>query len=435
MSIGYITKKVLNMDNNVFSLNYDKTDPIKPIMKLMFMSLVKNRYSSKFTMLKETIMSFLQFSREEFINHFCKIQKTYYAFSRLAFIYKYKKSSMSVTTDIGLNDIAINDKNVLCIFHFNSRYLFNVNDLIKIINTSLTNSYMLFSQPVMSKNPYNNLPFTKSNLYNIYFFIKSNTNIYNELFFKFFHCNFNLSLFYQKYEYLLREYIIENFIKNSTEDVLIQEIKRMINSYNKKHKKKILIHDEFPKKSLIKIMKPYLLLHLKCYYSLIPIIKTNSSVILNNKLKKFQKFNPVFGRKTFKLGFKWITLFKRQSYIKSIVFLDKHIPFNHNDDEDFLKNHTYYDEIYNNDDNEETNYLVSVGIHIYNQNQVNEEEDANDDEEDANDDEEEVNDEEEANDANDEEEDADEDEEDHHIENNNNYDDYDDYDDDSDSVS
>jgi len=431
MSIGYITKKVLNMDNNVFSLNYDKTDPIKPIMKLMFMSLVKNRYSSKFTMLKETIMSFLQFSREEFINHFCKIQKTYYAFSRLAFLYKYKKSSMSVTTDIGLNDIAIHDKNVLCIFHFNSRYLFNVNDLIKIINTSLTNSYMLFSQPVMSKNPYNNLPFNKSNLYNIYFFIKSNTNIYNELFFKFFHCNFNLSLFYQKYEYLLREYIIENFIKNSTEDVLIQEIKRMINSYNKKHKKKILIHDEFPKKSLIKIMKPYLLLHLKCYYSLIPIIKTNSSVILNNKLKKFQKFNPVFGRKTFKLGFKWITLFKRQSYIKSIVFLDKHIPFNRNDDEDFLKNHTYYDEIYNNDDNdnEETNYLVSVGIHIYNQNQVNEEEEVNE-EEDANDDEEEANDDEEE--ANDEEE---EEEEDHHIENNNNYDDVDDDDDDSDSVS
>jgi hypothetical protein len=362
MSISYITNKVLNMDNNVFSLNYDKSHPIKPVMQLLFMSLVKNRYKSKFIMLRETLSSFLKFSRQEFINHFCKIQKTYNAFSRLAFIYKYKKSSMSVTTDIGLNDITINDKNVVCIYHVNSRYLFNVNDLIKIINTSLTNSYMFFSQPLMSKNPYNNLPFTKSNLYNIYLFIKFNTNIYNDLFFKFFHCNFSLPSFYHKYEYLLREYILEIFIKNSREDILAHEIQRMISIYNKKTSKKILIHDEFPKKKLITIMKPYLLLYLKCYYSLIPSVKNNSNVLLNSRLKKFQKFNPKFGRKIFKLGFKWETGFKRKSYIKGVEFLDEHIQFNINYDIDFLENHTYYNEINNSenddDDNIETQFTV-----------------------------------------------------------------------------
>ena len=66
-TIGYITNKVLNIDNNVFSLNYDKRDPIKPIMQLVFMSLVNNRYNSKFIMLKETLISFLKFSRSEFI--------------------------------------------------------------------------------------------------------------------------------------------------------------------------------------------------------------------------------------------------------------------------------------------------------------------------------------------------------------------------------
>jgi len=146
-TIGYITNKLLNMDNNVFSLNYDKSDPIKPLMKLVFSSLVNNVHKGKFIMFKESLISFLNFSREEFINLFCKIQKTYYAFSRLAFIYKYKKSAMSVTTDIGLNDITINDKNILCIYNVNSRYLFNINDLLKIITTSLTNSYMFFSQP------------------------------------------------------------------------------------------------------------------------------------------------------------------------------------------------------------------------------------------------------------------------------------------------
>ena len=346
-TISYITNKVLNMDNNVFSLNYDKNDPIKPIFQLVFMSLVNNRYNSKFIMLKQTLCSFLKFSRDEFIDLFCKIQKTYHSFSRLAFIYKYKKSAMSVTTDIGLNDITINDKNILCIYHVNSRYLFNINDLLKIITMSITNSYMFFSQPLPSKNPYNNLPFTKSNLYNMYLFLKFKTNIYNDLFVKFFHCDFNLTTFYHKYEYLLRQYILDNFIKNSTEDVLIQEIKKMINNFNKKTTKKITVNDEFPKKRLIKIMKPYFALYLQSCYSFVPIIKNNATILLNSKLKKFQKFNPKFGRKIYKLEFKCIENFKRKSYIKSVQFLDNHIAFNCDEETNFLTNHTYYNEIDN----------------------------------------------------------------------------------------
>jgi hypothetical protein len=361
-TICYITNKVLHMDNNVFSINYDKSDPIKPMMQLVFMSLENNRYKNKFIMFRETQNSFLQFSREEFINYFCKIQKTYYAFSRLAFIYKYKKSSMSVTTDIGLNDIKINDKNVMCIYHFNSRYLFNINDLLKIINTSLTNSYTLFSQPLPSKNPYNNLPFTKSNLYNIYLFLKFKTNIYNDLFIKFFQCDFNLTTFYHKYEHVLRDYIINNYIKNSSQDVLIQEIKKMIKIFNNKTNKNILIDDEFPKNRLVKIMKPYLLLYLQSYYSLVPIIKNNANILLNRKLKNFQKFNPQFGKKLYKLGFKSTPNFKRKSYIKSVEFMDKHIPFNSDEESNFLTNHTYYNEI------DTTEYIVTVEIN-YNNNE------------------------------------------------------------------
>ena len=358
-TISYITNKILNMDNNVFSLNYDKSDPVKPMMQLVFMSLVNNRYNSKFIMLKETLISFLKFSRDEFIDFFCKIQKTYHTFSRLAFIYKYKKSAMSVTTDIGLNDITVNDKNVICIYHVNSRYLFNINDLLKIINISITNSYMFFSQPLPSKNPYNNLPFTKSNLYNIYLFLKFKTNIYNDLFIKFFHCDFNLTTFYHKYEYLLREYILCNFIKNSTEDVVIQEIKKMISLFNKKTTKKILIDDEFPKKRLIKIMKPYLMLYLQSYFSFVPIIKNNAIFLLNSKLKKFQKFNPKFGRKIYKLGFKNYPNFKRKSYIKSVEFLDNHIAFNHEEETNFLTNHISYNEI---NTEEEAQFTVTYQI-------------------------------------------------------------------------
>ena len=269
---------------------------------------------------------------------------------------------------------------------------------------------MFFSQPLPSKNPYNNLPFTKSNLYNIYFFFKFKTNIYNDLFIKFFNCNFNLTTFYHKYEYLLREHILDNFVKNSTEDVLIQEIKKMINLFNKKTTKKILINDEFPKKRLIKIMKPYLMLYLQSYYSFVPIIKNNAIVLLNSKLKKFQKFNPKFGRKIFKLGFKCYANFKRKSYLKSVEFLDNHIAFNCDEETNFLTNHTYYNEI----DNSIEQNVIQVTYMT-----VEEAEDEEDEDDDIND------------------EDEEDEENDNYNDNNNNYDndDDDDDDDDDDSVS
>ena len=34
-AICYITQKVMNIDNNIFSLKYDKSDPIKPLMKML----------------------------------------------------------------------------------------------------------------------------------------------------------------------------------------------------------------------------------------------------------------------------------------------------------------------------------------------------------------------------------------------------------------
>ena len=133
----------------------------------------------------------------------------------------------------------------------------------------------------------------------------------------------------------------------------------MISLFNKKTTKKILIDDEFPKKRLIKIMKPYLMLYLQSYFSFVPIIKNNAIFLLNSKLKKFQKFNPKFGRKIYKLGFKNYPNFKRKSYIKSVEFLDNHIAFNHEEETNFLTNHISYNEI---NTEEEAQFTVTYQI-------------------------------------------------------------------------
>ena len=42
MTINYITNKIINTDNNIFSLNYDNSDKIDTIFKILFYSLVNN---------------------------------------------------------------------------------------------------------------------------------------------------------------------------------------------------------------------------------------------------------------------------------------------------------------------------------------------------------------------------------------------------------
>jgi len=300
---------------------------------------------------------FLKDDQKEVVeNYFCMIQKTYIGFQRLAYLYKYKKCKTVVETDMGLNTIQQHDKNIISICQNESIYLFNILDLIKIIDTSLTNSHMFFSEPLTIKNPYNNLCLNKSTLYNIYFYIKFNTHIYADLFFKFFQTNFNLHIFGNKYEYLLREYSIENYVNKSPTNVLYKEIIRMIDNFNKNYisdNQKIIIDENFPKDRLIKIMRPYLLLSFTSIYSLITIDRFQLKLQLKKKLIAFKKFNPLFGRKMIKLGYKYYINFKRRQYMVGFKFNEKHIVFDEVDT-NFLSSHSNIPvDFYANEDNSE----------------------------------------------------------------------------------
>jgi hypothetical protein len=281
--------------------------------------------------------------------------------NRFVYNYKYKKSKIVVNTDIGLNELNESDKNVICIFDGDSRYLFNINDLIKIINNSLTNSYMFFSEPKSIKNPYNNLPFKKSILYNIYLFTRYKTDKYSELLFKFFDCDFNLSIFKFKNEYLLRDYSIQNYVYNSPSVVIEYEIRNMIKEFNKYCKKiriksVIIIHADFPKDKLIQIMKPYLLLFYKSQYSFHPETKILYVKIFVKSLIKFYKFNPQFGRKFYKVLYKTDKNFKKKIKGSKLYFNDNFVRFNNIEQQNntFLLDHLNCQEIsygFTSDDN------------------------------------------------------------------------------------
>jgi len=352
-TLSLIINSVLNLNNNIFFKNY-KPDNIDLSFKILFTSILNKNLTikDKFIFLKESLENFfIKDKKEEFIEYFYKVQKTYKTFNRFAYSYKYKRAQIVVNTDMGLNEINENDKNVICIFHNNSKYLFLINDLIKIINSSLTNSYMFFSEPKCIKNPYDNLPFNKSNLYNIYFFIKFKTSCRGELVFKFFQSNFKLNLFKFKNEPILRDYIIENFVYKSPSDTLVTEIKTMIKNFNRecllsRKENRIVIDKEFPNDTLIKIMRPYLLLYCISQYGYLEHTRDTSHIILKKKLLEFNNFNPQFGRKRYKILTRVTNDFKRKICGKILEFNDAHIEFTKKYNDDFLIDHLTYDENY-----------------------------------------------------------------------------------------
>ena len=138
-----------------------------------------------------------------------------------------------------------------------------------------------------------------------------------------------MGLFKMNNEYLLRAHSIKNYVYKSTNDRLIEEIKRLIDFYNDNNKNnKILIDTDFPINKLIKIFQPYLLIHFKSLFGYLEIHRIDASNELIWRLKKFNRFNPQFGRKLYK----FITInkprFKQKLIIDCFEFNDKCTPFN-----------------------------------------------------------------------------------------------------------
>jgi hypothetical protein len=393
-----LVEKITNPLNNIFlknPYNIDSTIVIAFFVYPNYKILNTNgdintnnlpEYKKKFIFLKESFEIFLikgnDTKKNEFLDCFNKIQRLYHTLKRFIYKYKYKKSKLVVNTDMELNEIYETDKNVICIYQNNSRYLFKLFDLFKIINMALSNSYEFFAEPLCIKNPYNNIPFEKNILYYIHYFITEKTNIrfklsQTELFLKFHSCHFNLTTFLNSYEYLLREYTINNHVKNSLTEIAYIETMIMLNCFNKNKPiaNRINIDKNFPKNKLVNIFKPYLNLYNHGKYILVPHLKKKNLFELNIKLIRFQKFNPIFGR------FKY--LYERvinKGKIKMVKIGEeyncKHINFEEDNTNNFLKDHLVYKY-----KNYTHNLFITSIIPEYDTDDDDEYEDSNDDNE------------------------------------------------------
>jgi hypothetical protein len=340
-----VVNKIINTDFN--NNNNSKNNELiyQNNIIVLFLTFLRDNYRNiplKWKYVKN-ILNNIFISKDHkdiFINTFGKIQKIFLSLNKFLYIYKFNKSKIVIDEDLYLNKINIHDKNTICIYQHNSRYLFVISDIINIINTALKNSSNFFSNPLSIKNPYSNLYFNKSTLYNIYFKIKHYNCLVPDLIHRFFLVNFNLKNFEELNECLLREYAIRNFIDNhSNMSSVYDDIFNMINSVFLYTKKKINIHPEFPKKELISIMKPYLCLYYESMYSLTVTKKYTARVTLTNKLRNFYDYNPLFGRKKMEI------LYKNKK-TETVFHFDKvHVNFTLHEN-DFINNHLHISPIY-----------------------------------------------------------------------------------------
>jgi hypothetical protein len=237
--------------------------------------------------------------KEKMFNIFTKTQKHYNAFSRLAHCYKIKKNNYIVTNDLMMNKLDPNNKLTFILVEDKCNYLFNINELINIIDTAIGNTQHFFSEPLTPLNPYNNREFTTATLYNIYFQMKQNQRVISLLFHCFFLENFDKNVFSEEHEAIIRENAIKKYIFNSPYTLLYTSVIYMLQ--NNKYTVNLSIHENFPKSLLVDIFRPFLFHYYIINYYIKNTTKIyNSKKILYLKLKKFYEYNPLFGREIIK---------------------------------------------------------------------------------------------------------------------------------------
>lgn len=297
-----------DMDKNIVS---NKVEPnIKSIYTVV---------SSKYEFLKKNINTFMKFIIDDFIDLFSDAQKHYFAFARFANIWKYKRSSVQIDHDLYMTPLERTNRNVFALLQQSKIYLFTSANLVNSICTSLSNCPDFFVDPLVIKNPYNNIPLNKSDLYNIYFFLKHSPIIMPILFHNYFLTDFDLHKFTIENENTIKHMAFKSYIRNASTSTLYVSSINMLKRYNKK----IVIDKDFPKEVLVNIMRPYLLLYYVVEYSSEEYRIIDAELLLKYKLKKLYKHNIAFGRKIVKLkrvGFST----RRQRYIE---FSDNHPTF------------------------------------------------------------------------------------------------------------
>ena len=223
-------------------------------------------------------------------------------------------------------------KQSIWLFENGFRFQFNVRDLLNIVLSSLSSCFYMFETAKLPKNPFTNTKLTLFQLHLIYIRLcemKIKIPLMFELFYK---SNFILKKFKRDNSRFLAMCAIETHYRKdvvATKERVI-DVLEMINDFCNPFMK-IRFHKHFPMQKIYDVFRPYLILRTKwvafqCF---------DSKEKLENGLKIFNMYNPMFGHKYFVNG--------------NAGFDDRHISFGD------LFNSKFYDE--------NTQSMIEVATH------------------------------------------------------------------------
>ena len=296
-----------------------------------------NSEISPFSILKQMLQN--QFIDEPIYTHiiglFQKAQRCYHGFSRLARIFRLKKTQVQITSDLYMTELHPSNRSTFVLLDTNRIYYFSLKDLARILTEALTFSYSFFSEPNICKNPYNNVPFTKSTLYNIYFQMKSVFCVVPPFIQLFFEADFDVYKFKKDNEWTIRKHKIREYIDKTDSKVLMPDILRMFHKYDTE--KRLSIHKDVPSDIFVNKVKPLYHLYLKRKYCFCQVRSEYYENELSYKMKEFIRLNPKFGRK-FHFTQRY---FYREPTRFHTELIDDTI------EDQFMTSHQYNDAIYN----------------------------------------------------------------------------------------
>lgn len=179
------------------------------------------------------------------------------------------------------------------LLHEGTEYEFVIRDLLRIIKNSLLSNDDLHVDPKFPKNPYNNIVFSKENMYKLFVTMKMRNYIIPDIFLLFIRYHMNLPYFLVRNECYIRNLCIEDYHTQFSKPDLFEEIIIMLRTVRPAN---MYIHISYPDNEIIEKMTPFLTLYWHSIHNILSDERIFYKKQFHFKLNKFMKENTVFGR-------------------------------------------------------------------------------------------------------------------------------------------
>ena len=313
----FLFKKVIDLYSNKNITNYS-------LYGLNVCLNSKDCYKNKLQLFTSYIFNNKNASQneiDEIQTLFNLTRKVYNLLNKRAFLFKYKKAIIySQDKDLYYNNLSDYKSNQLFTVYDNCSnccYNFRTADLLRIIESSLSSHQDFFIRPIRPKNPFTNLNFSDTTLWNLYIHIalQKTPFVITPLFQLFAKYTFNIIDYEENTMSLLKQFAINDYIANASAEKKALDIREMLNALVD-NEYLANIDNDFPNDILINAFSR----HLKNYYITVLFKYTRKANIALNKLQNeldlFTKYNPKFGRKIMKITKKRYDKDENGNYIK-----------------------------------------------------------------------------------------------------------------------